>query len=142
LEIAARQADCERIGNDGNIRPAIELSGVEIATTRFGVAFIDVGRLVGDDTYSASRGILSEQRTLRPSQDLDAVDVNKISQSETTAVAIDAVDKNANSAFETCIVTGRADAAHTDRGVGHRAARRVNKEARGQDLEIVNVADL
>ncbi len=93
----------------------------------------------GDDVDDARRGVLAEQGRLRALQHLDALDLAQIAQGRAVAGAIDAVDHDADRAFDARIVAHRADAA--DAGGGEGLVRgRGHDQARRQDLQILDVA--
>src|SRR5215210_8393632 len=72
----------------------------------------------------ARRSVAAEQGALRTAQHLDPLDLAELVEADAAARAIDAVDEHRDRAFESRIVTDRADAADTGRAVGFGAGRR------------------
>ncbi|MNX63295.1 hypothetical protein D3C86_942890 [compost metagenome] len=97
------------------------------------------GRRGGDDVDHAGRGVLAEQGGLRALQHLDALDLAEVAQGHAVAGAIDAVDHDADRAFQPRIVAHRADAADAGRGEGL-VRGRGHDQARRQDLQVLDVA--
>ena len=75
----------------------------------------------GDHIDDAGRGVLAEQRALRPLQDLDALHVADIAEADAVAWAINAVNHDADGGFQAGIVADRADAANARGGGGFRS---------------------
>ena len=91
-----------------------------------------VGAAVGD-VERTGRSVAAEQRTLRPAQDLDTLDINELTERHTGARLICAVDEDADRAFEADIVRGRTHTANTQHHRAGRVLRLRGREA-GRDL--------
>src|SRR5213075_196338 len=103
---------------------AFEAAHAEIAEVRLAARFGREARLRGDHRDQAGRGVAAEQGTLRAAQHLDAVQRPELGKTDPGARAVDAVDEQADRAFEARIVADRADAADTrDRRAGFRRGR-------------------
>ena len=70
-------------------------------------------RLCRDNRDQTRRRVAPEQCPLWPAQHFDTVDRAEFGQADTRAVAVNTVDKRGDRAFETGVVTDRADAADT-----------------------------
>ncbi|MNS56218.1 hypothetical protein D3C72_890710 [compost metagenome] len=92
-----------------------------------------------DHVDNARRGVLAEQGGLRSLQDLDALDLAQVAQGHAVARAIDAVDHDADRAFQPRIVAHRADAANAGRGEGL-VRGRGHHQTRRKDLQVLDVA--
>src|SRR3546814_4390972 len=66
---------------------------------------------LGDDVDQPAGRVAAEERALRPAQHLDALAIAKLGQADARPAAIDAVDEQADRAFEPRILADRADAA-------------------------------
>ncbi len=113
---------------------------VVVADRRLGLGAEAEFRLLGDDVDDAGRGALAEQGALRTLQDLDALHLAQVAERDAVARAIDAVDHDADRAFQAGVVADRADAADAGGGRGFRRGRG-HGQAGGQDRQILDVLD-
>ena len=112
--------------------PQVVIADVELAAD-----FRLEARLGGDDRNEAGRSIAAEQCPLRTAQDLDAVERAKLGQAHTCTRAVNAVDEDADRAFEAGVVADRADAA--DRATASPPSEMSTNEAKGDLVELPDV---
>src|SRR6185437_11545773 len=138
LKIYAVDPRRDRVGE----RPgdaALEAAQIEIADLHLTVDLGGEAGLGGDDRNEAGRRVAAEEGALRPAEDLDSVERPQLGERHAGARAIDAVDEDANGAFEPRVVADGADAADASDS-GAALGRRRRDEQRGGDL--VQLADV
>ncbi len=85
------------------------------------------------------RGVAAEQCALRAAQHFDAVNRAKFGQADARAVAVNAVDKGRDGAFEAGIVPDRTDAADTGTATSSFRRGRRHEQRGGQLVELADV---
>ena len=137
---ARRQADrgvlADRAGDVG-----LADQRIVVAVSQLGRAAKVERRRLGGNRDHARRGILAEQRRLRPAQDLDPLHVGQVHNLRRCARAIDVVDEHADRRLDAGVVGAVAEAANEE--VGLRAALPLaDLERRDDRLQVPQVADL
>ena len=123
LHIDAIDARRDRVGQR-HVEVAGEPPEIIIAIGHFTARAdaVEVRRLAVDADH-ARRRVAAAQRTLRATQNFDAVDFAELVEADARTRTIDAIDEHRDRAFEAGVVTDRTDAANTGRTVGFRPGR-------------------
>ncbi len=135
------QAAGQHVVDDRGVDRDRAAEGAVIAAGEFrhGVESVKVRRS-RDDVDDPGGRVLAEQRALRAFQHFDTLEFAEVAEADAVAGAVDAVDVHQHRGFKADVVAHRANAANTRRGGGF-AARRRDREAGGQYLQVLDVVD-
>ncbi len=121
-------------------RADLDPTQVVIADVDLAADFGLEARLGGDDRNEAGRSVAAEQSALRSAQHLDPVERAELGQADAGARAIDAVDEDADRAFEAGVVADGADAADTGDARAGLGRGRGDEQRRGDLVELADIA--
>ena len=123
---------------------ALELELAVLRQREVGEALGLLGRLGADEVHQAARGVAPVQRTLRPPQDFNPLQVHQLEGHPGQRADVDFVDIHGHRALVVVVEIRQADAAHGQRGVVALARRRAETEVGrlGDDVDRVDETEL
>ncbi len=147
VAVALLRRECEtgrQVIRDRYINRAGEIVAIEAAGCHLDLALEDVAGLACDDADRPADRIATEQGALRPFQNLDALDIQKVLVRADRPRVIDAIDINADAWVEVEGEIVLADAADRRREHGIRSGKRrslVKVDVRREIAQRMNIPD-
>ncbi len=117
MGVEGGQPERQLVGHDGSADAHLLLIVAIVPDRSLGRAAEVEARRLGGDVDHPGRGVAAEERALGPTQNLDAVDVDKVLERHAGPAQVDVVDIDADGGVEAIGGRRDADAADPDRGI-------------------------